>query len=304
MVWEKVRHADLFWVSVSIILGILALIIRAVRWKQLIEPLGYQPGVYNTYNAVMVGYLANMAIPRLGEISRCGALSKAEKVPFDKLIGTVIVERVSDVLMLIVSILFVGFMESGTLSGFLLDQVWTPLQKGMSGNPLIPVIAAVVLLGGILFIAWLFRMKNPPKMVVKIIALIKGVIEGLKSIRKLRSKTLFIVYSCAIWILYLLMTYVCFFALPATSGLDIGAGLFVTVLGGIGMTAPVQGGIGVYHLLVSQGLVLFGLSAADGIAFAMLVHTSQTLMLIILGFISLLSLFFFSRKNKVAHGSL
>jgi glycosyltransferase 2 family protein len=304
IVWDKIRHADLFWVFVSIALGILALIIRAIRWKQLIEPLGYQPGLYNTYNSVMVGYLANMAIPRLGEISRCGALSRAEKVPFDKLIGTVIVERVSDVLMLVISILFVGIMESGTLSGFLLEKVWAPLQNGITTHPLTFIVAGILFLAGVLVLWYLFRMKNPPKIVGKIVVLIKGVIEGLKSIRKLRSKGMFIFYSCAIWILYLLMTYVCFFALPATSGLDIGAGLFVTVLGGIGMTAPVQGGIGVYHLLVSQGLVLFGLSAADGIAFAMLVHTSQTLMLIILGFISLISLFFFSRKKIQPDGSL
>ena len=289
----------------SIILGFLALLLRAVRWKQLIEPLGYTTRTTSTYHAVMIGYLANMAIPRLGEITRCGALSKSEKVPFDKLVGTVIVERVFDVIMLVVSILLVAVLESKLLSGFLIAQVVKPVVKLMRDHPVLLIAFVAAIVGGILFIAYLFRMKNPPAFISKIIALIKGVLEGLKSIRNLKNKPLFLFYSCAIWIIYLFMTYVCFFALPATSSLGIGAGLFVTVLGGIGMTAPVQGGIGVYHLLVMQGLVLYGLSGEDGIAFATLVHTTQTLMLIGLGFISMIILFLFVKPLSTrTHESL
>lgn len=295
LVWNKIRHANPYWMALSVLLGFLALLIRAVRWKQLIEPLGYSTRTSSTYHAVMIGYLANMAIPRLGEITRCGALSKSDKVPFDKLVGTVIVERVSDVIMLLLSILLVAILESKLLSGFLIAQVIHPLVKLFSEHPALILVLITLLAGGILVIVYLFRMKNPPSFISKIIALIRGVFEGLKSIRNLENKPLFIFYSCSIWIIYLFMTYVCFFALPATRHLSLGAGLFVTVLGGIGMTAPVQGGIGVYHLLVMQGLILYGLSAEDGIAFATLVHTTQTLMLIGLGFISLMVLFLFMK---------
>jgi uncharacterized protein (TIRG00374 family) len=304
-VWDKIRHADPYWIGLSILLGFLALLIRAIRWKQLIEPLGYTTRTTSTYHAVMIGYLANMAIPRLGEITRCGALSKSEKVPFDKLVGTVIVERVSDVIMLLISILLVAILESKLLSGFLIAQVVNPVIKLMQEHPVLILVVTALLLGGILFIVYLFRMKNPPVFISKIIALIKGVLEGLISIRRLKNKPLFLFYSCAIWIIYLFMTYVCFFALSATSHLGIGAGLFVTVLGGIGMTAPVQGGIGVYHLLVMQGLVLYGLSGEDGVVFATLVHTTQTLMLIGLGFISMILLFLFTKPVSTrTHESL
>ncbi len=304
LVWDKIRHADPYWIGFSVALGFAALLIRAIRWKQLIEPLGYNSRVNSTYHAVMIGYLANMAIPRLGEITRCGALSKSEKVPFDKLIGTVIVERVSDVIFLLISILFVFIIESGMLSGFLLAQVVNPVIKLMQDHPVLIVLMIALFAGIVLLMIFLFRMKNPPAIIGKIIALLKGVIEGLKSIRQLKNKPLFFLYSCAIWIIYLFMTYVCFFAMPSTSHLSIGAGLVVTVLGGIGMTAPVQGGIGVYHLLVSHGLILYGLSDTDGIAFAMLVHTTQTLMLIILGFISLIAMFFTKPKPAAIHESL
>lgn len=304
LVWDKIRHADPYWIGLSVALGFAALVIRAVRWKQLIEPLGYSARGTSTYHAVMIGYLANMAIPRLGEITRCGALSKSEKVPFDKLVGTVIVERVSDVLFLLISILFVAVLESGMLSGFLLAQVVNPIVHLMQEHPFLIIVLMALFGGGVLLMIYLFRMQNPPAIIVKMIALVKGVFEGLKSIRRLKNKPLFFFYSCSIWIIYLFMTYVCFFAMPATSHLSIGAGLVVTVLGGIGMTAPVQGGIGVYHLLVSQGLILYGLSDTDGIAFAMLVHTTQTLMLIILGFISLLAMFFTKPKTSAIHESL
>jgi uncharacterized protein (TIRG00374 family) len=302
-VWTKISHADPFWIAFSILLGFIALMLRAARWKQLIEPMGYSPKLSSTYHAVMIGYLANMAVPRLGEITRCGALNKAEKVPFDKLVGTVIVERVSDVIMLFLSVMLVAVLESKLLSGFLLDQIITPVQTKLTQNPLIAVGIVVAGLVGLLGLIYLFRMKNPPVFIQKFLALVRGVLEGLKSIKNLKNKPLFFFYSIAIWTIYLFMTYVCFFAIPATAHLSIGAGLFVTVLGGIGMTAPVQGGIGVYHWLVSQGLMLYGLTQDNGIVFATLVHTTQTLMLIILGFISMVAMILFNRK-KEAHGSL
>lgn len=305
LVWDKIRHADPFWIAISVCLGFIALLIRAIRWKQLIEPLGYNSRLKSTYHAVMIGYLANMAIPRLGEITRCGALNRSEKIPFDKLLGTVIVERIADVLFLLISILSVAFIESDTLTNFLLAKIIEPFNKFLSNNPLVLVILLLVAAGGIFILYRIFRMTNPPAFINKLKSLIKGITAGLQSIRKLKNKPLFFFYSCAIWVIYLFMTYVCFFAMPATSHLSLGAGLVVTVLGGIGMTAPVQGGIGVYHLLVSQGLILYGLSDSDGIAFAMLVHTTQTLMLIILGFISLIALFFFTKPKPASNnGSL
>jgi glycosyltransferase 2 family protein len=134
-------------------------------------------------------------------------------------------------------------------------------------------------------------------MMTQLLKLINGVIRGLKSVGQLKKPVAFIFHNLLIWGMYYLMAYVCFFALPATSSLSMSAGLFVLVVGGMGMTAPVQGGIGAYHLLVSQGLILYGLSQEHGLAFATLMHTSQTLVVILFGGISLFLLFLGSKKS-------
>jgi hypothetical protein len=250
----------------------------------------------------MFGYLANLAIPRLGEITRCGALGKSENIPFDKILGTVIVERVSDVVMLLISMILVALLEFDRLGGFLTKTFLEPMMEKMQASPsFIWILLAITsLVIGVL--VFLFRMKNPPQIIAKVKALINGVVEGLSSITKLKNKWMFIFHSVFIWVMYWLTSYICFFALPFTADLGTSAGLFIMVLGGIGMTAPVQGGIGTYHLLVSRGLVLYGLSETDGIVFATLVHTTQTVMVIVLGSISMLALFFFIKpKSTSAH---
>jgi hypothetical protein len=250
----------------------------------------------------MFGYLANMAIPRLGEISRCGALRKSDEVPFEKLVGTVIIERLSDVFMLALSIAITAFLEYDRLGGFLYAQILAPaIEKVGNGTNLI-IILLIIFLAGIAGIYMLFRMPNPPASVQKIRSIVKGILEGLKSIALIKNKGIFLLHTFFIWFMYFMMSYVCFFALPETTNLGPSAALFIMVLGGIGMTAPVQGGIGTYHLLVSQGLILYGLSETDGIVYATMTHTVSTLLLIILGGISMISLFFFVKTRNSAIG--
>jgi hypothetical protein len=148
-------------------------------------------------------------------------------------------------------------MEFERLGGFLAEHIWNPVvaKTGSAG-----MLIAILLLGsiaGIVLIYRLFKMENPPAIIQKIKDLMKGIGEGLATVTQLKNKWLFVFHSVFIWVVYVFMTYVCFFALPETSGLDLSAGLFMMMIGGIGMTAPVQGGIGVYHMLVSQGIVLY-----------------------------------------------
>ncbi len=307
LVIEKISHAHFGWLGLSIVLSVLALISRSMRWKQLIEPLGYSPRLFSTFNALMFGYLANLAIPRLGEITRCGALSKSEEIPFEKLVGTVIVERVADVIMLVVCIGAVAILEFDRLGGFLEEHVWGPILDKVGSSPILIGVIVLLFAAGIFVLIYLLRMKNSPKFIEKIRTLVKGILEGLASVTQLKNKWLFVFHSFFIWIMYFLMTYICFFALDATStGLDLSAGLFMMVLGGIGMTAPVQGGIGTYHLLVSKGMELYGLSQTDGIVFATMVHSTQTVLLIIVGGFSMVALFFLTKprtsRNDVASG--
>jgi glycosyltransferase 2 family protein len=297
---QKMSMADPFWLGLSVIIAFLAFVSRAVRWIMLMEPLGYKPKLKNTLYALFLGYFANLAIPRIGEITRCGTLTSLEKVPFNSLIGTVIVERVIDVLMLLFTMMLVAILEFEMLSNFLMEKIIRPL----SGNVDIPAsgwiigFLAISTLLLVLFIRWIrgpVTGENTLKYKVK--GMIREIASGLKSILRMKKNGWFLFHTFFMWFLYFLLTWVCFFCLESTSHLDVKAGMFILVVGGLGMSAPVQGGIGAYHYIVSQGLQLFNVSSTDGIAYATLVHTTQTLIVVILGLYAVLMVFLIKRKT-------
>lgn len=280
---HRMRVANPFWLSLSILISIVALVSRAIRWKILIEPLGHSPRTSNTLYALLVGYLANLAIPRIGEITRCASLNKSEKVPFTGLVGTVIVERAIDVMMLFICMLIVAIFEFQTLYTFLDQNLIHPISLKVGDNfVLLAIAACFALLASSLGLIWFVRNKES-RLRNKISQIIRSVVEGLGTVLKMKNNGWFVFHTLLIWFCYFLMTYVCFFCLEATSQLDAMTGLFITVVGGLGMSAPVQGGIGAFHYVVSQGLQIFGVTSTDGIVYATLVHTSQTLLIMILG---------------------
>lgn len=298
--FQQILNANMFWVAVSGLISVIAFVVRAYRWNLLIEPMGYSPTLKNTTYSLMVGYFANLAIPRLGEVSRCGALSKAESIPFNKLLGTVIVERIIDVISLLLCMLLAAVIEFKRLGSFFSENIINPIIKKfeqLANSPLLLTGIIVVLLVLIAVIAY-FKRKNKVKGTESAISkLMKGFIDGLRSVANLKRPGLFIFHSIFIWFLYYLGTYVAFFAFPFTAGLGAGAALFLLVASGLGMSAPVQGGIGAYHLLVSQGLILYGLSQQDGLTFATLLHTLQLLLVVVFGVISLILLFSENKKR-------
>jgi hypothetical protein len=301
---NKVIHdmlqANMFWVLLSVFISFIAFISRAYRWNLLIESTGYSPPLKKTFYALMVGYFANLAFPRLGEVTRCGSLSKAEAIPFTSLLGTVIVERVIDVVSLFICLLMAAIIEYKRLGDFLQDNIIHPIvdkYKQIMGSPVF-LVAAILLMAVLVFgiIIYIKRVRQKGKE-SKWVQLMKGLVNGLKSIAKLKRPWLFIFHSIFIWVLYFMSTYVCLFALPSTSHLGLSAALFLLVAGGLAMSAPVQGGIGAYHLLVSQGLMLFGLSQQDGLTFATLIHTLSLVLVILFGIVSLLLLFSGNKKK-------
>lgn len=300
-IWNKIRQADTFYISLSLLLGFLAFISRAFRWILLIEPAGYTARKSQTSYALMIGYFANLALPRMGEFTRCGMLSKKEKIPFDVLLGTVIVERVIDLLMLLCSIGLVLFFEWDLMTRFIYTHVLTDNSFLVQYKYLILIGCFILFI--LFYISWKRINKNQnnlPGWVIRIKKIVDGIYSGMKTVITLKKRSAFIAHTFFIWICYFFMTYTCFFALPATSNLGTGEGLFVLVAGGLGMSAPVQGGIGAYHWIVSQALMLFGISATDGITYATLVHTYQTLLVIVAGIISLF-LYSISRNKKSNH---
>ncbi|MCX6247110.1 MAG: lysylphosphatidylglycerol synthase transmembrane domain-containing protein [Bacteroidetes bacterium] len=296
------RTANYNWVILAILLGILSHVIRALRWMLLLEPMAYKPSFKNTFYAVMVGYFANMAFPRLGEVTRCGVLAKYEKVPFNKSFGTVITERALDMIIFFLLFLLMIFTQIGTLHDYLDKHVYPGLQGTFIhpfSNPLI--LGGIAGFIAILILLFVFLRKKIIHSNIwhKFINLLLGFWEGFKSLSQIRKPVLFIFYSLAIWFLYFLMLYLCFFCFEQTSELGPGAGLSSLVLGSIGiMITP--GGIGLYPAIIQETLLLYGLSRTTGLALGWIAWTAQTAMIFVVGGLSLILLSFNKNPDEQA----
>jgi len=299
---NEFKQASYGWVLLSLLFSLGGFIVRALRWRLLIEPLGYTPGRLNTFYAVMIGYLANFAFPRIGEVTKCGTLNRTEKIPLDSLIGTVIVERSIDVITMIILIFVIFFSKIHFFGDFLTNQVFNPAIEGVSGYFTLPLIAWIVIVGGIGLVIGgliLFRKRLARfTFIQKAFAIFKGIGGGLKSGFTMKRRGLFLLYTILLWTLYFLMTWVVVYALPSTSNLQPIDGLFILVIGSIGIAVPVQGGIGAFHWIVSLGLTLYDIPKEDGLAFATLSHESQALFILLLGSFSMAMLAVRRRRKK------
>jgi glycosyltransferase 2 family protein len=294
------RNANYNWVIAVIVLGIISHILRALRWKLFFEPMGYHPGLRNTFYAVMIGYFANLAFPRLGEVTRCGILAKYEKIPFNKSFGTVITERAVDVIIFVGLFFLMLFTQIGTVHSYLEKNIYPNLQgkilHSFSNTLFIAGITGFFVLLAILF--FLLRKKIAhTRVYLGVKAIVIGFWEGLKSLGQVRNPALFIFYSLAIWCLYFLMIYLTFFCFPETSVLSAGAGLSSLVLGNFGiMITP--GGIGLYPAIVQETLLLYGIAKPTGLALGWISWSAQTIMILLIGGISLLLLTFTKTANE------
>ena len=297
------QNANYFWIFLSIIAGILSHISRALRWNLLISSIGYKTKTSTTFFAVMIGYFASMAIPRIGEITRSGIVSKSNKIPLNAVIGTVVAERVFDMFCLIILIIATIAFQFAFLKDFLSKMVIDPLFSKFSFN----FTSIFLLIFGLVIFILLFyfglklliRKLRKRTFFYKLKRLIVGFICGIKSIKRLRNKGLFLFHTVFIWTMYVLMLYLCFFSINSTSDLTFIDAITITVIGAIGMVAPVPGGIGAYHFIVTITLVeLFNIVQESAASLAIIVHESQAVMMIVLGVISL-ALIFFSNKKKL-----
>ncbi len=295
------KLADYSWVLFSIFIGILSHITRALRWKILLQPMNYNPSLKNSFLAVMVGYFANLGIPRSGEVARCSILYKEEGIPVNKSFGTVIVERSID-MVLFFSLFFITFLtEYSRLDVYIRTHIYPAIDgkfSFISTNMLVgKLLLGISILIIILYFIFRKKIKNS-QFFQKIFKLFQGLWEGLKSISKIKNPLLFVFYSLLIWLFYYLMIYTCLFSLPQTSNLGMSAALTVLVLGSIGiMITP--GGIGLYPVIVAQTLVLYGITKESGYgdAIGWITWSAQTLMIIVVGAASLIYLSLNKKKN-------
>ena len=298
---EGLLKANYSWVLLSFVFSIFALISRSRRWILLINPLGYNPSLKNSFLAVTTGYLANIALPRLGEVTKCMVLGKKENIEIDKLVGTVIVERTIDVLSMFGIMVMMIIFGSNIMGSFLKTNILMPMQEkliSMFGFAFIFWIMVVLVFSIIIFLFLKFRKRLAGiKIFSRVFHFSRGIIEGLKAVSRLEKKKEFLFHTVFIWLNYALMTWVVVFSIKSTSGLSFSDGLFLLVIGSLAMSVPVQSGIGVFHWSISRGLnIVYGISIEDGLVYATISHETQLILVAILGSISFIILFLGRKK--------
>lgn len=287
--------ANYLWVFAASIFGILAYWFRAVRWNLLLEPMGYEISTSNSFWTISFGYLMNLTIPRSGELARSTALFGVENVPVEKSFGTIILERVVD---LICMMGFLGLTLIFKYKAFVAFYDYVTKQKEQSGvessNSKLYIVAGIFAVFAILF--FLFRKKlSQFSIYQKVIDFGKGIIHGLTSIFKMKQKGKFIAYTLGIWVSYYLAAYLVCFALPETSQFTFADGFFIIVVGTLGMMVPASGGIGAFHFALKIGIMALFLSMGKnpeeggevGLSYAFISHTMQLVIMLVMGVISI-----------------
>ncbi|MEX2380132.1 MAG: lysylphosphatidylglycerol synthase transmembrane domain-containing protein [Vicingaceae bacterium] len=293
--FTALKQADYFWIGISMIFGVLSHMSRAIRWKYTVKPLGKTPGFWNSFFTVMIGYVANYALPRLGEVTRPALLAKYEGLSFNKLFGTIVAERVADMVILAFIMGGVLLIELDMLKDLLYDFVNSGEDK-FSTTKLI-VLASVLLLGAGLFFFFLFSKSQIP-IFVKIRTLLRGILEGLQSIVKMEDKFYFILHTLFIWVMYVGMYYICFFSLEETSNVPIAAVMASFVMGSLAIVF-VQGGLGVFPIAIMETLILYGISKTSALALGWIIWSSQTVMIIVVGILSIPLLRLINKNKKI-----
>jgi uncharacterized protein (TIRG00374 family) len=279
-------NANYFWVILSVLFGVLSHVSRAYRWNFALEPLGYKNRFINNFFGVMIGYVANIILPRFGEVWRCVMVSRYEKAPFEKLFGTVVAERVADMLVLMLIVTSVLILQLAQLKEAISGLLSDFLEKNSIAELVIKLGLVAIFLLVTTIIGWRILMKSQNKIISKIRGLVVGILEGITSILKMKKKWAFLAHTLFIWVLYLGMFYVPFLALPETSTAPISAVLASFVMASFSIVL-VQGGIGVYPVAVAQTLVLYGIGYEAGFAMGWIIWVAQTAMIVIFGVISL-----------------
>ena len=297
------KNANYWWIALAMLTGGLSHIFRAARWNLIIRSMGYKTRLSTTFYAVMIGYFANMVVPRLGEVSRCGVLNKNSKIPFNALLGTVVAERIFDAICLIVLSVLVILFQFNFLREFLNKYLFNPLSMSFSANYIVVLIFVLGLILAIIGLYILYKTMNKrfknKAFYFKLRRILIGFAEGIKAIKNIEHKWTFLLHTFFIWLMYFFMTYICFFALSGTSHLSIADGLTVLIMGSIGIIAPVPGGIGAYHFIVITTMVeLFLVNSTAATSFAYISHTSQGVLICALALYAVIALFFRNRKLK------
>lgn len=282
------------WVILAMFMAIMSHLFRSLRWNLVLDTDTRKVKKMNSFLSVMSSYFMNLIVPRMGEISRCASISKTEKISFTEALGTVISERIIDMIMLMILTLVVVIGQSSKLMDFIHQN--PEIGNKITHFILNPFVISVLALLGIASIYLGYKLLKSERL--KKIALVQSFFQGVMSIKNIQHPWRFITYTLAIWFLYFAMDYVCFFAFDFSSDLSIMAGITVFIFGSYGMVAPVQGGMGPWHFMTVEALALYNIDKTDGLIFALVVHTAITLITFITGGICALVLPFVTPNEK------
>lgn len=280
---RDMRSAQWWGIAASFVMGYLAIVSRGLRWNLLLAPMGHHPSPARSVHAVAFSYFANAFVPRSGEVARCAALNQTDDIPVDQLLGTVITERVVDFLMLFG---LVAFALVTNLDAFLalMQEAQLPAMPALIG-------AGVAGLAGCGALWWIAQQQGRSGLLGKMAGFLQGIGTGIRSVLGMERRGLFLFHTFFIWVMYFLMSYVLFKAIPAVSAVGLTDAVLVMVAGGFGMVLPAPGGIGSYHWAVSLGFAAVGYSGDVGFAVANVVWLTQTAMIVLTGGVGYLMLF-------------
>jgi len=282
------------WMALSLFFGVWSHVERAMRWRQTLEPLGYRPRASRLVDAIYLSYATSLVIPRVGEVSRCGVLSRYEGVPFSKSLGTVVTERLVDTLCMLflagvtlvieLPVFLTFFRQTGTKIPSLVHLLTSPWFY----------VALFCVVGVLVLAVWLVRMLS---FFERVRGVVLDVWQGVMSLRRVRNVPLFLLHTVLMWLCYFLHFYLTFYCFPFSEGLGVQAGLVMFVAGTFAVIVPTPNGAGPWHFAVITMMMLYGVSSADASLFALLVHGIQTLLVIVLGLWGWLHLVLGGRKG-------
>ena len=302
--WTDIKNSFLnarYLIIIPIVISLLAShFSRALRWKILMEPMGYNPRTSNTYLAVLIGYMANLAVPRLGEILKCTILARYEKVPADKLVGTIVAERAFDVICLLIAIAAAIFTQTDIIGEYfstLIKDAFGSKTGGISLQRLLISLSILVIIFSIFI--FLVRRFAHVSFIQKIRSIIRGVWHGIISVKDVKKKGAFIFHTIFIWAMYLLSVRLGFLAMQETSLFAWKPALSVLSSGSLAMIMPSPGGLGFYPVFVQKTMELYGLKDTIGFAFGALMWGAQFFQMLLSGFVALLLFPFLNKNRKV-----
>ena len=280
------------WIIGSMLLSLVAYVSRAYRWQLLLRAADQKVSTFRLTLAVFVGYLANLAFPRLGEVVRCAVLKKTNQIPVSLSIGTVVTERIIDSLVLLFFLIIALLLEFDLIVTYF-ENIFSTYHIPLDG---ILYAALTLLMIFSILVLVILRTHTPLSQRTKKMA--SEVLKGILTIKSIQSKSLFLITTTVMWLTYFLMSYMIFFALEETSSLSLTAGFMLLVSGGIALALPVQGGIGTYHAMIAMMLGLYGIENTTGLFLATLLHSSQILSVVIFGGISLVITLGIEKNNR------